>query len=128
PYIYWCLASIAVTDALIAATLCVLLNKYSSAVKRTRNILRMLIVYGISTGALTCLCAILALITYAAFPKTLAFEGLMFLLQNLYLNAVLATLNAREQLRKRYNCCNTIELTPSTPVQVPNKETTVRNQ
>ncbi|THG93857.1 hypothetical protein EW026_g7489 [Hermanssonia centrifuga] len=61
-----------------------LLRKRSSTVKRSNSILCMLMIYGVSTGALTGVCALMALMAlmaYAAFGNTLIFAGLLFVLQ-----------------------------------------------
>ncbi|RDX54470.1 hypothetical protein OH76DRAFT_1478766 [Lentinus brumalis] len=54
----------------------------------------------INTGALTSLCAMLCLITYANMPNNFVFIAFYFVLPKLFLNSLLATLNARRRLRE----------------------------
>lgn len=61
---------IAATDILIAAVLVALLRSKRSVFKRTNSMLNKLIVYTISSGAVTALCSIATLVTTQLFPET----------------------------------------------------------
>ncbi|KAI0746746.1 hypothetical protein C8Q80DRAFT_793014 [Daedaleopsis nitida] len=89
-----------VADVIIAASLCVLLAKRRTGFTRTDSTVRVLMLYSINTGALTSLGALLCLVTYATMPYNFVFIGFYFVLPKLFLNALLATLNARRMLRE----------------------------
>ncbi|OBZ77498.1 hypothetical protein A0H81_01971 [Grifola frondosa] len=67
---------------------------------RTDSIVRILMMYSVNTGALTSLCALLCLVTYANMPNNFVFIAFYFVLPKLFLNSLLATLNARRKLRE----------------------------
>ncbi|KAH9896846.1 hypothetical protein C8Q73DRAFT_429397 [Cubamyces lactineus] len=89
-----------VADILIAASMCVLLAKRRTGFAKTDSMVRVLILYSVNTGALTSLCALVCLITYATMPDNFIFIGVYFVLPKLFLNSLLATLNARRPLRE----------------------------
>ncbi|KAI0659169.1 hypothetical protein C8Q70DRAFT_155767 [Cubamyces menziesii] len=89
-----------VADILIAASMCVLLAKRRTGFAKTDSMVRVLILYSVNTGALTSLCALICLITYATMPDNFIFIGVYFVLPKLFLNSLLATLNARRPLRE----------------------------
>ncbi|KAI0324067.1 hypothetical protein GY45DRAFT_1216099, partial [Cubamyces sp. BRFM 1775] len=87
------------SDFLIATSMCVLLAKQRYGVfKQMDHTVRILIMYSINTGALTTLCTLICLITYAVSPHTFIYIVFYFLLPKLLLNSVLATFNARKTL------------------------------
>ncbi|KAL7284207.1 hypothetical protein ACG7TL_001489 [Trametes sanguinea] len=98
--LYTSLGAGVVADILIAASMCVLLAKRQTGFARTDSMVRVLILYSVNTGALTSLCALLCLITYATMPDNFVFIGVYFVLPKLFLNSLLATLNARRPLRE----------------------------
>ncbi|TCD69255.1 hypothetical protein EIP91_008358 [Steccherinum ochraceum] len=99
--LYFSLGALAFADILISIALCVLLRKQGSmAFSRTRSIVRSLMIYSINGSALTSLCAVVCLVTYATMSTNFIFEAFYFVLPKLYLNSLLATLNARESLRQ----------------------------
>ncbi|CCM04218.1 uncharacterized protein FIBRA_06385 [Fibroporia radiculosa] len=102
-FIYTSLISGIVTDLLIATSLCVLLSQRRTAFNRTNSVIRLLMIYSINTGALTTICSIICLVIYATKPIStkFVFIAVYFVLPKLYLNSLLATLNARQSLRDR---------------------------
>ncbi|KAI0821119.1 hypothetical protein BC629DRAFT_1587432 [Irpex lacteus] len=86
-------------DGAIAISLCVLLVQRKTGIRRTDSMVRSLMLYSINTGALTSICALAVLITYATMPRNFVFIAFYFVLPKLFLNSLLATLNAREKLR-----------------------------
>ncbi|KAJ3477210.1 hypothetical protein NLI96_g10621 [Meripilus lineatus] len=108
--LYSSLAGAAVTDFTITVILCILLHQKQSVIKRTRSLIKRLMVYTINAGALTSLCAIASLIAYAVMSKNFVFLGIYSVLPKLYLNSLLATLNARWLFQKQ---------TPSDHLSIP---------
>ncbi|TBU45436.1 hypothetical protein BD309DRAFT_715918 [Dichomitus squalens] len=88
-----------VADVLIAGALCTILARCRTGFRKTDSVVRTLIMYSINTGLLTSLCALSCLITYATMPNNFIFIAFYFVLPKLFLNSLLATLNAREALR-----------------------------
>ncbi|EMD32391.1 hypothetical protein CERSUDRAFT_126812 [Gelatoporia subvermispora B] len=89
-----------VADLLIALSQVVLLWRHRSGVPRTDSIMRTLIIYSINTGLLTTICALVLLISWAAMPNNLVYDIFYAALPTLLYNALLATLNARQELRE----------------------------
>ncbi|KAI0667453.1 hypothetical protein C8Q78DRAFT_1082174 [Trametes maxima] len=85
-------------DLLVAITQCLLLWSLQTGIQRTDMMLRILITYSINTGLLTSLVAIGALVSYSVSPRNYAYFAFYFVLSKLYVNALLATLNARSTL------------------------------
>ncbi|KAI0916250.1 hypothetical protein AcV5_003243 [Taiwanofungus camphoratus] len=102
-FLYINLVSGLAADILIATSLCLFLSRHQTGSSRTNSIVRLLMVYSINTGILTSLCAFACLIIYAVLPlsKKFAFSAIYFVLPKLLLNALLATLNARQGLREK---------------------------
>ncbi|EIW55740.1 uncharacterized protein TRAVEDRAFT_73541 [Trametes versicolor FP-101664 SS1] len=98
--LYISLGSGVLADVLIAASMCVLLAQRRTGFSRTDSIVRVLTMYSINTGALTSLCALLCLVSYATMPTNFVFIAFYFVLPKLFLNSLLATLNARRPLRE----------------------------
>ncbi|TDL18395.1 hypothetical protein BD410DRAFT_793282 [Rickenella mellea] len=101
--IYAVLGTDVVADIWIASWLCFLLNRSRSGFKRTDSMISTLMLYTINTGVLTCICAVGCFVSYATMPNNFIFIGFYMLLPKLYLNALLATLNARDGLRDKIN-------------------------
>ncbi|OSD01079.1 hypothetical protein PYCCODRAFT_1436852 [Trametes coccinea BRFM310] len=90
-------------DIVIAATMVILL--YSSLRRRpelrvSRKMIQRLIVLIAVTGCWTAVVALAELILMAAFPNKLLYGYVEYSLSPLYVNALLANLNARQFLRK----------------------------
>ncbi|CDO70077.1 hypothetical protein BN946_scf184806.g4 [Trametes cinnabarina] len=78
--LYTSLGGSVVADILITVSMCYMLAKRRTGFSRTDSMVRVLILYSINTGALTSLCALLCLITYAAMPDNFVFIGIYFVL------------------------------------------------
>ncbi|KAL5494613.1 hypothetical protein ACEPAI_74 [Sanghuangporus weigelae] len=96
---YMSLASGVVADLWTAISVCYFLRKDKSGLQRTDTLVNKLTVYIIGTGLLTSVCAMCALITYAAMPNNSIFVAIYSNLAKLYFNALLANLNTRKRLR-----------------------------
>jgi len=94
-------AAIFVADTLVALSLCYFLRNSRTGIKKTDSLISVLIMYTINTGVLTCVDAIVGLVLFAAMPGNLVYVAFYLQLSKLYLNAYLATLNARDSLRGR---------------------------
>ncbi|KAI0341033.1 hypothetical protein BDW22DRAFT_1430211 [Trametopsis cervina] len=93
----WVLCALA--DTMITSTLVYYLwRRGKFTIDRTQKMIRTLIHYSISTGALTALASLVILICYNVLPKDILFGGLLELLTKLYANSVLAMLNARRRV------------------------------
>ncbi|KAI0357246.1 hypothetical protein OH77DRAFT_1435937 [Trametes cingulata] len=88
----------ATVDLIVALAQCVLLRSFETGIRRTDMVIRVLITYSINTGLLTSMCAIGALVSYAAEPTKFIYFAFYFVLSKLYVNSLLATLNARGSL------------------------------
>jgi len=82
-------------DVLIAGTLCILLYLARTGFKRSDSMINRLILFIISTGSLTAIFAIVALICLFAIPYSLTYGALYQCIGYLYTNSFLTTLNRR---------------------------------
>ncbi|KAL5533590.1 hypothetical protein ACEPAG_50 [Sanghuangporus baumii] len=96
---YMSFASGVVADLWTAISVCYSLRKDKSGLQRTDTLINKLTVYIVGTGLLTSVCAMCALITYAAMPNNSIFVAIYSNLAKLYFNALLANLNTRKRLR-----------------------------
>ncbi|KAK7686541.1 hypothetical protein QCA50_010141 [Cerrena zonata] len=89
-------------DVCMAGTLVWLLYRKRLTVvsKRTDSVINTIMAYIIHTGLLTSVLTISCFITYATMPKNYVFLALYFPQSKLYLNSFLASLNARESLKR----------------------------
>jgi len=92
-----------VADVLVAISQVALLWKCRSNTPQTDTVIRTLIKYSINTGVLTSLCAVLMCITWVTLPNNLVYDIFFAALPTLLFNALLATLNARRELREAAN-------------------------
>jgi len=99
-------------DVLITASLCWYLHRSRSGLARTDKLIDVLIVYTVNTGLLTTICAICTIALSQAYPTTYWDTMFYFMISKCYVNSTLATLNARDVLRKNMSQWNT----SSTPV------------
>ncbi|KAH0587161.1 hypothetical protein H2248_005970 [Termitomyces sp. 'cryptogamus'] len=90
----------ALGDGLIAGTLCYFLQRSRTGFKKSDTMISKLILFTVSTGVLTSICAIASLISILVWPSTLIYAAFYFCLGRLYSNSVLATLNARQSIRE----------------------------
>ncbi|KAF5323919.1 hypothetical protein D9611_008418 [Ephemerocybe angulata] len=88
-------------DTTIASVLCLFLVRHVREVegKKTRRLVRKLLVFAINTGLASSLLSILNLAMFFAFPDTMIFLCLTLIYSKVYANALLANLNSREHLR-----------------------------
>ncbi|KAL9709437.1 hypothetical protein Ac2012v2_007172 [Leucoagaricus gongylophorus] len=85
-------------DMLIATSLVYLLHNARTGFKRSNTMINKLIIFIVSTGVLTTLCAVAALISLTVSPRTLIYASFYFCIGRLYVNSFLATLNARSSI------------------------------
>ncbi|KAI0650118.1 hypothetical protein C8Q79DRAFT_901378 [Trametes meyenii] len=84
-----------VADAIVAASQCLLLVRMRTGLARTDSLIALMMRYSINTGLLTSICAALILVTFTAQPETFIYFAFYFIYSKLYVNSLLATLNAR---------------------------------
>ncbi|EIW58226.1 uncharacterized protein TRAVEDRAFT_85367, partial [Trametes versicolor FP-101664 SS1] len=82
-------------DLIIAIAQCRVLWSLRTGLRRSNMILRSLMAYSINTGLLTSLCALAALISFGCDHSNFIYFAFYFVLSKLYVNALLAQLNAR---------------------------------
>ncbi|EJD00231.1 uncharacterized protein FOMMEDRAFT_148494 [Fomitiporia mediterranea MF3/22] len=90
---------ITLVDTVIALTLVVLLRRQRSRCKATESVVKRLIMYSISTGLITGLWSLIGLAGAIALPTSNLDAFVDLVLPRLYVNCMLASLNARENLR-----------------------------
>ncbi|EMD31251.1 hypothetical protein CERSUDRAFT_119952 [Gelatoporia subvermispora B] len=97
---YWGTAAGFLSDLWLAACLIVLFRNSRTGFRSTDSVLHVLMVYCINTTLVTTLCELATLITFALMPNT-SVDYIFYLLSpKLLLNALLATYNARQDMRK----------------------------
>ncbi|KAJ3481477.1 hypothetical protein NLI96_g7627 [Meripilus lineatus] len=97
--LYVDLAAVIAADALVSLSLCYYLHRSKPGLQKTDSLINALIMYAVNTGLLTAFDASAALVLYAVMPTNLIFIAFYLLLSKLYLNAYLASLNARSALQ-----------------------------
>ncbi|OBZ76341.1 hypothetical protein A0H81_03475 [Grifola frondosa] len=98
--LYLNFAATLTADLIVALSLCWLLAKHRTGFQRTNSIIRVLMLYGINTCALTTIFALCCLITFVKMPDDLVFLAFYFAMPKLFLNSLLATLNTRKYIRE----------------------------
>ncbi|EKM52288.1 uncharacterized protein PHACADRAFT_260594 [Phanerochaete carnosa HHB-10118-sp] len=94
------LIMVAVADLTIAGRLTFLLaSMKGNFIKRTDSLINIMLAYTINTGLITSLVSIASLIAHATMPYNYVFLAVFFPLSPLYVNALLASYNARYWLR-----------------------------
>ncbi|KAF9559107.1 hypothetical protein CPC08DRAFT_763544 [Agrocybe pediades] len=86
------------SDLSLALALSWLLYGSRTGFRKTDSLIKVLMMYTVNTGMIVAIDASLGLILYIVMPNNFIFLGFYLLLSKLYLNAYLATLNARETL------------------------------
>ncbi|KAJ3859215.1 hypothetical protein EV359DRAFT_51184 [Lentinula novae-zelandiae] len=86
-------------DVIIAASLCFLLAQSRTGFKHSDTMINKLFI----RGYIDSVCAIASLLSLIASPKTLLYAPFYFCIGRLYSNSLLATLNARNQIRNGSN-------------------------
>ncbi|KAF5369787.1 hypothetical protein D9758_001371 [Tetrapyrgos nigripes] len=105
----------AVADVIIAAGLFYFLHRSRTGFRKSDTIISKLIVFSVSTGLLTSICAIASLLSILIWGQTLIYVAFYFSLgrclsfspkfdvfadkKKVYSNSLLATLNARQSIR-----------------------------
>ncbi|OBZ73066.1 hypothetical protein A0H81_07242 [Grifola frondosa] len=87
-----------VVDGIITVSQCLLLRRFRTGFRSTDSMVHVLMAYSINTGLLTSLCAIACLITYTTLQHEYVYFAFYFVLSKLYVNSLLANLNARGSL------------------------------
>ncbi|PIL32420.1 hypothetical protein GSI_05122 [Ganoderma sinense ZZ0214-1] len=85
----------AAVDLVVAIAQVILLRKFETGIRSTDSSIRVLMQYSINTGLLTSFCAIGAVVSFAAAPRKFIYFAFYFVLGKMYVNSLLATLNAR---------------------------------
>ncbi|KAF9533319.1 hypothetical protein CPB83DRAFT_903261 [Crepidotus variabilis] len=88
-------------DFIAAAALCTALFQSRTGIKSSRadSIVHILMAFAVNTGLFTGLVTTACFVTYVASPNTLIWMGLLYPKSQLYINSLLASLNARQPLR-----------------------------
>ncbi|EMD36278.1 hypothetical protein CERSUDRAFT_95618 [Gelatoporia subvermispora B] len=89
-----------VADFLMAVSQVFLLWRNRSDFHKTNNLLRLFIIYSISTGVLVTLCTVVSLVTFALMPNNEIYQATYILLGPLLLNSLLASYNLRWSMRR----------------------------
>ncbi|TFK22296.1 hypothetical protein FA15DRAFT_671678 [Coprinopsis marcescibilis] len=89
----------AILDILITALMCFLLRSRQKEYSHMNKLLDTLIIYAFENGVLCTLAATLTLITWVTMPSNLIFMAAHFVIIKFYANSLLATINARKNLK-----------------------------
>ncbi|OCH86415.1 hypothetical protein OBBRIDRAFT_241457 [Obba rivulosa] len=85
-------------DSIITIYQCLILRRCRTGIRSTDSVIRVLITYSINTCLLTSICAVLCLVTFALLPNLFVYFAFYFVLGKLYVNSLLANMNARGSL------------------------------
>ncbi|KAG0698371.1 hypothetical protein DFH29DRAFT_855870 [Suillus ampliporus] len=96
---YSTLSTLSFLDILIAMSLCYLLATSRTGFASTDSFLTKLMGYTISTGCVTSIFSLTAIITCAVMPKNFVFLAVEFLVAKLYVNSYITLLNMRYYLQ-----------------------------
>ncbi|KAI0075592.1 hypothetical protein K474DRAFT_1371215 [Panus rudis PR-1116 ss-1] len=99
--LYLDFAAVFTADTTVALSLCYYLHVSRTGIKSTDSLINVLMLYTVNTGLLTAIDATAGLVMFAAIPNSLIYVAFYLQLSKLYVNAYLATLNARDTLRER---------------------------
>jgi len=99
------------SDLSLALALSWFLYRSKTGFRSTDSLIQSLLIYAVNTGMIVAIDAALGLILYILMPNNLIFLGFYLLLSKLYVNAYLATLNARETMRTKKDEMLSIHLT-----------------
>ncbi|KAF7324579.1 hypothetical protein MKEN_00499200 [Mycena kentingensis (nom. inval.)] len=89
----------ALTDVVIAGSLCYFLRQYRTGSKKADSLVTTLTVYAINTGAFTAAVGVLTLVFYDLRPHNFQFLAFFFVLSKLYAISFYCTLNTRRVIR-----------------------------
>ncbi|KAK0216618.1 hypothetical protein EDD85DRAFT_869657 [Armillaria nabsnona] len=121
--IYVVFSTAVAADFCIAATMCYYLHRGRSMARSsttsTTKIIVGLMRFAVMSGLTTSACSLFTLVAYIAWPNSLVFLAADFILPKLYINSLLAMLNARSAQRraetKEYSTDNsTLRFSPPT--------------
>ncbi|EIN10380.1 hypothetical protein PUNSTDRAFT_112237 [Punctularia strigosozonata HHB-11173 SS5] len=87
-------------DVVIAGSLCFLLQRSRTGFQHSSTMINKLMIFTVNTGLLTSICAIMSLIMISVSPNSFLYITFFFTLGRLYVNSLLATLNARASIRE----------------------------
>ncbi|OBZ76340.1 hypothetical protein A0H81_03474 [Grifola frondosa] len=90
----------AIVDIIMASILIYYLRQGRGCCNRSDNMLTLLIIYVVNTGALTSVFSILVAIMFGAQHRTLLFLSLSHIEYKLYANSFLGSLNVRQYIRR----------------------------
>ncbi|TFK72630.1 hypothetical protein BDN72DRAFT_894613 [Pluteus cervinus] len=96
------LATAVVADLSITISLSYLLHRSRTGFRRTNSVIRLLIIYTVNTGGLVALGSLVILVACVTDGKNLIVYALFLALSKLYIISYLASLNAREAIRDRF--------------------------
>jgi len=97
---YAAFGSAVAVDSALAAAIVYYLRRSRGEFEATNNRIAKLVFWTLSTGVITSVCSLAGLIAYALFPYKFYFLAIEFLLTKLYMNSLLAMLNARKSIRE----------------------------
>ncbi|KAK7690346.1 hypothetical protein QCA50_007003 [Cerrena zonata] len=106
------LGAAAVSDILIALSMCYYLQKKRTGIERTDDLVTTLMLYSINTGLLTSIIATTAVILFAVMPTNFLWLCFFWIMGKCYVNSVLASLNSRDRLRQKVYSSG-VNITPS---------------
>ncbi|EMD31607.1 hypothetical protein CERSUDRAFT_88950 [Gelatoporia subvermispora B] len=92
-----------VTDSIITVSQCLILWRFRTGIESTDSVIYVLVTYSINTCLLTSICAMLCLITFVLLPDMFVYFAFYFILGKLYVNSLLANMNARGSLLQNLN-------------------------
>ncbi|GJE99438.1 hypothetical protein PsYK624_157010 [Phanerochaete sordida] len=102
---YVAVAWVTITDVYVAVALSYFLLKHRRGVMpQTHQFVNMLLVYVVSTGALTSVAALGYVFLSVLLPQTYIWWAMYFILGEIYANSFMAWLNAREHFRRKLTC------------------------
>jgi hypothetical protein len=121
---YAAFGSAVVVDSTLAVAVIYYLRRSRGEFESTNSRISKLVFWTLGTGAITSVCSLAALISYALFPHKLYFLAIEFLLTKLYMNSLLAMLNARRSIREGTDI--SINLTRSNNSNAPTSSSSLR--
>ncbi|KAF8896402.1 hypothetical protein BD779DRAFT_583570 [Infundibulicybe gibba] len=89
------------SDVLIAAALCFLLERSRTDFEDTNSLITKLVVFAINRCVLTSAVAVVEVIVFITKPHSFYSFAIDFIIGKLYANSLLATLNSRQSLRRK---------------------------
>jgi len=100
PILTTALALSALTDLIITGGLCYYLRTLNPEMYRTKKMLTTIVNFADNNGALTCIVALSTLVCWLVMPTNLIYLGIHFSIGKCYSNALLASLNMRNYVKR----------------------------